>query len=267
MSLQQSNSWQALSAALPEGERIYAIGGIHGCDALLAQIHERIALDRRLRTIRRATLVYLGNYVGHGPASRLVVDRVLDTPSWADSVVRLLGRSEALFLDALASEPLTNDFFKAGGLETLRSYGEGQDSLLRVAAQKEVFEAARAKIPTNHLEFLRDGIDRFVLGDFFFCPAGVRPGVPLGRQSRADVQSNSREFLESKADFGAFIVHGQNRCAAPELRSNRINLDTGASTSGRLTCGVFEDNRVRFVATGALGGVTKAGRLRSRVAD
>ncbi len=264
MTPQQSNIWHTLSASLPEGERVYAVGDIHGCDALLAQIHERMALDRKLRTIRRATLVYLGDYVGSGPASRQVLDRVLATPGWADVVVRLIGDQDALFLDALTSGPSPEDFFKHGGLETLRSYGVTQSATpLRIVAQKALVETARAKVAADHIELLRDGADRFVLGDFFFCHAGVKLGVPLGRQTRADVQAGCGRFLESQADFGAFVVHGHSKTMAPEIRAHRINLHTDPVTSGRLTCGVFEDNRVKFLVASTAGGITEAGARRT----
>lgn len=273
MTLQQPNAWHSLSATLPAGERVYAIGDIQGCDALLSQMHERISLDRKLRTIRRATLVYLGDYTGPGPASRQVLDRVLDTPGWADSVVRLLGNQETVFLDALAGGPLSSKFFKTGGLETLRSYGVVQDApLLRIVARKELLKAVRTKIPSDHMEFFGEGADRFVLGDYFFCHGGVTPGLPLSRQTRADVQTTSDEFLASKADFGAFVVHGRRPTAAPVVRANGINLNTGAYAAGRLTCGVFEDNRVKFITTtGAMAGIaqahaqTHANAVRSRV--
>jgi serine/threonine protein phosphatase 1 len=32
------------------------------------------------------------------------------------------------------------------------------------------------------------------------------------------------------------VVHGHTPVAEPELRANRINIDTGAFITGRLTC-------------------------------
>jgi serine/threonine protein phosphatase 1 len=249
--MQPQQSWHLLSRALPAGERVYAIGDIHGCDDLLTDLLDRIALDRRLRSIGRATLVYLGDYVDRGPKSKQVVTRVLQNPGWADQVVRILGNHEALFLDALQKGVNTSLFLKSGGMETLASYGLASGlPPLRLAGQIALLDGALEKIPGDHLALLESGVDRFVIGEHYFCHAGVRPGVPLARQTTADLQGIRREFLESKVDFGVLVVHGHTKVEAPDVRTNRVNVDTGAHTSGRLTCGVFEDNRVRFITTG-----------------
>ena len=44
------------------------------------------------------------------------------------------------------------------------------------------------------------------------------------------------EFLTSDADHGKLIVHGHTPVPEPDVRPNRINLDTGAFATGRLTC-------------------------------
>jgi serine/threonine protein phosphatase 1 len=44
-------------------------------------------------------------------------------------------------------------------------------------------------------------------------------------------------------------VHGHSITAEPEIRSNRIGIDTGAYASGRLTCLVLEGRKRRFFVT------------------
>ena len=82
---------------------------------------------------------------------------------------------------------------------------------------------------------------------YFFCHAGVRPGVALGRQNDEDLIWIRDEFLSSKMDFGRIVVHGHTPVDAPDVRPNRINIDTGAFASGRLTCVVLDGKGHRFL--------------------
>jgi serine/threonine protein phosphatase 1 len=84
-------------------------------------------------------------------------------------------------------------------------------------------------------------------GRYFLCHAGVRPGVPLAHQREEDLLWIRDEFLDSDADFGKVIVHGHTPMAEPQLRPNRIGIDTGAFISGCLTCAVLEENAVRLL--------------------
>ena len=56
----------------------YAIGDIHGRDDLLERMHLRIVAHRvQHHADADAVLVYVGDYVDRGPASREVIDRVM----------------------------------------------------------------------------------------------------------------------------------------------------------------------------------------------
>jgi serine/threonine protein phosphatase 1 len=104
-----------------------------------------------------------------------------------------------------------------------------------------------AQLPTGHLAFLRQTGESLVLGDFFFCHAGVRPGVPLEAQTAADLLWIRDEFLDATENFGRVVVHGHTPVPEPDFRANRINLDTGAYATGRLTCLVLEGDGARFI--------------------
>jgi serine/threonine protein phosphatase 1 len=75
----------------------------------------------------------------------------------------------------------------------------------------------------------------------------VRPGVPLQQQSDEDLLWIRNEFLDSAADFGKIVVHGHTPVVEPQVRPNRINVDTGAFATGRLTCVVLEGASHRFL--------------------
>ena len=107
----------------------------------------------------------------------------------------------------------------------------------------------RATIPLSHLDFLKSLPTRLSIGKYFMCHAGVRPGIPLERQAEKDLLWIRDEFLSSRADFGKIVVHGHTPAEAPEVLPNRINVDTGAFMTGRLTCAVLEGGGVRFLST------------------
>jgi serine/threonine protein phosphatase 1 len=80
-------------------------------------------------------------------------------------------------------------------------------------------------------------------GRRFFVHAGVDPEKPLETQDEAVLLWIRETFLENDRDYGRLIVHGHTplSTAKPELRRNRLNLDTAAVFGGPLTAAVFDD--------------------------
>jgi serine/threonine protein phosphatase 1 len=91
----------------------------------------------------------------------------------------------------------------------------------------------------------------FTSGDYFFCHAGICPGVPLEAQQAEDLFWIRDEFLAAKGTHEKIIVHGHTPVEEPEIHHNRINLDTGAYISGRLTCLVLENTMKDFLVADA----------------
>ena len=103
------------------------------------------------------------------------------------------------------------------------------------AEQTLLIRALREVMPSDHLGFLRSLKPSFLCGDFFFVHAGVRPGIPLKEQQEQDLLWIRNEFLDSNENFGKFIVHGHTPVQEPDIRPNRVNIDTGAYATGNLT--------------------------------
>lgn len=241
-----------MTGQTPPDTVIYAIGDIHGRDDLLAAIHDQIASDVAGRSASQRQVVYLGDYVSRGAASRRVVDRVLAWLPDDFTRVTLKGNHEDLLLRFLAGDlEAGSHWFDYGGLDTLAGYGvaiahrEARDSK-NVAALRDQFEA---RLPPAHLAFFQSLRISHRAGDYCFVHAGVRPGVPLARQEDHDQMWIRRAFLDSDADHGAIIVHGHCISSRPEIRPNRIGIDTGASQSGVLTCLVLDGATAGFLHT------------------
>jgi serine/threonine protein phosphatase 1 len=104
-------------------------------------------------------------------------------------------------------------------------------------------------MPRRHLLFLRDLAVWHEAGGYLFVHAGIRPGIPLERQSRHDLMWIREPFLSSKQSFGAVVVHGHTPRPDPVVRPNRLGIDTGAVMGGVLTCVVLEEDRLGFITT------------------
>jgi serine/threonine protein phosphatase 1 len=71
----------------------------------------------------------------------------------------------------------------------------------------------------------------------------------LETQDPGDMMWIRNEFLDSGVDHGKVVVHGHSIRRDPEIRSNRIGIDTGAFDTGRLTALVLEGDQMRFIQT------------------
>lgn len=236
-------------ACVPPGCRVYAIGDIHGRADLLADLHRRIAEDAKDAKAAKRIAVYLGDYVDRGQGSFEVIDTLLNAPLRGFESVHLKGNHEAMMLDFLAGSPNPNWLFN-GGDATLRSYGvETAWQIADAYGLERIRDLLEESVPSTHLAFLRSLQLHTIVGDYLFVHAGIRPGLPLDQQRPADFMWIRDRFLASQDDFGMRVVHGHSITAKPEVRANRIGIDTGAFFSNRLTCAVLEDHDVRFLST------------------
>lgn len=230
----------------PNGDtRVYAIGDIHGRLDLLERVIAAIGRDTD-RHGGAALTVTLGDYIDRGPASRGVIERLAANP-FPTPFIALKGNHETL-LEAFLADPGGGEHWRRlGGLETLHSYGVPVADLMLGRNYAEASRRLREALPPHHLDFLLSLKTSYSHGGYFLCHAGVKPGVPLERQNDDDLMWIRDEFLSSTLDFGKIVVHGHTPVEAPDVRPNRINIDTGAFASGRLTCVVLAESGPRFL--------------------
>jgi serine/threonine protein phosphatase 1 len=241
---------------IPEGERVYAVGDVHGRADLLDELRELVAADCNERPPGSATAVFLGDYVDRGPDSRAVLD-ILTSETFPTPTVFLTGNHEAMMLDFLRDGGRGSGWLPNGGIDTLQSYRIELGDLRTARGLEAASQRLREVLPESHRAFLQGLRLTHEVGGYFFCHAGVRPGVPLDRQDVQDLLWIRQEFLSSTEPFGKIVVHGHTPVREPEVRPNRINVDTGAFVSGRLTCLVLEGTTHRFLVAGAGGAVRR----------
>jgi len=243
-------SKRASAPTLPEGMRVYAIGDVHGRLDLLRELADKISGDLHSASASQINAIFLGDYVDRGPQSAAVIEE-LAQGVFPVPVVALRGNHEDILLRFLEDESVLDSWRKFGGLETLHSYGVSVADPIRGGGYKAARDAFRQAIPESHVQFLKNTSPSVSFGDYFFCHAGVKPGVPLELQSTQDLLWIRDEFLEYPGAFGKVVVHGHTPTPVPEQRFNRINIDTGAYATSKLTALVLEGDQRYFLSTGS----------------
>ena len=231
---------------VPSGRRIYAVGDVHGRADLLYDLFMRIDDDLKARPIADSVHVFLGDYVDRGPNSRQVID-LLIARRRQHNVLFLKGNHEECALQFLSDPTMLSAWRDMGGLSTLVSYGVAPTRRNDPQSQHEASTAFRQVLPDSHRRFIQGLALSFSCGDFFFVHAGARPGIPLQKQSQQDLLWIRDDFLMHEEDFGMVVVHGHTPLYEPDIRWNRVNIDTGAYATGRLTCLVLEEDDMAFL--------------------
>ena len=203
----------------------YGIGDVHGMCSMLLRLMNRCLDDGGGK---RAKYILLGDYVDRGPHSRETVELLIELQrSFPAKIICLRGNHEAMTLAAVGGGAAEKLWLQNGGTATLRSYG---------------VERAH-DLPAQHLEWFRtlplchdDGLRLFV-------HAGINPDRPFDQQDEQDLLWSRARFLDDERDHGRVIVHGHTPMwhGFPDLRKNRVGIDTAAGYGGPLTAALFND--------------------------
>jgi serine/threonine protein phosphatase 1 len=236
---------QTAKPRLPDGMRIYAVGDVHGRADLLVELLARIDTDLKANPIAQSIQVFLGDYIDRGPNSREVLDRLIARRRH-HRMLYLKGNHETCIAQVLNDPSALLDWGQIGGIYTLLSYGVTPSMTDDPRALQDVAEAFDQALPDSHRRFVQGLALSFTCGDFFFAHAGVRAGIPLSQQRQQDLLWIREEFLLCEADFGKVVIHGHTPTVRPDIRPNRINIDTGAYATGQLTCLVLQGDQMNF---------------------
>jgi serine/threonine protein phosphatase 1 len=219
----------------PDGFTIYVVGDVHGCLDPLVRVQRLIDEDRAKLHPERTAEIYLGDYIDRGPDSAGVVSRLIARARDANAVF-LRGNHDQMLLDFLDGADCLEQWRELGGTATLLSYGVAASLLTRSAPTEVVRDAFNENMPPEHRVFYDQTGSYMQVGPYLMVHAGIRPGVGLEDQKTADLLGIRQDFLQYDHDFDFIVVHGHTPVEAPDLRRNRINIDTGAFATNRLTC-------------------------------
>lgn len=240
---------------IPSGQRVYAIGDIHGYPDALMRMEQAIEADLQAGAPGAVHIVYLGDYIDRGPDCRRVIDLLIEAAARGDGVERhfIEGNHERYLIDFLevGDIPSVYQWLHWGGRQTLESYGAVLKEAVPLPSE---IEAAREKLlksmSQDHRAFLNGLLLTREMGDYLFVHAGIDPLKPLDQQTARDLQNIRKPFLNWEKPLAKKIVHGHTVEREPQNLTHRIGIDTGLYQGGKLTCAVLEGAAVRFLQVG-----------------
>lgn len=230
---------------LPEGERVYAIGDIHGRRDLFEALITAIDKDDIKSGDAKTTIVLLGDLIDRGPDSAGVVKAARELQQ-RHTVRYLIGNHEEMLLDAFKSVDIMRHFLKHGGRETILSYGVSVKTFNQ-ATTEELQTMMKELVPKSDRNFIKGFEEMIAIGDYLFVHAGIDPDRSLPDQRKRDTRWIREPFLNSTKKHSHMIVHGHTIVEDIDERANRIGLDTGAYKFGKLTAIVLEGTDRRYI--------------------
>ncbi len=246
---------------IPEGRRVYAVGDVHGRSDLFISLIEAIEADVHAAEAEglKCEVVLLGDLVDRGPDSANVIELARKWKKMREVHI-LCGNHEEMFLNSFEDKDILRHFLRHGGRETLISYGM-ERKVFTKASLSEIQEMLEDVVPKKHRKFIGEFEDMVQLGDYLFVHAGIEPGVPLEEQKQRSLRWIREPFLSHEKSHGLVVVHGHTITDEVVDAGNRIGIDTGAYSSGRLTALVLEGKKRRYLvaAEGKKGKVTVEG--------
>lgn len=237
---------------VPEGQRVFAVGDIHGRLDLFEALVGAIEADDRKSPPARTTVILLGDLIDRGPGSLGVLSLARqwqrERRAAGQAMHILMGNHEEMLLGALEKIEVMRHFVQHGGRETILSFGLDEKTYA-AASWEELLEMTNRVIAPEWIDFIRTFEASVCIGDYAFVHAGIRPGVALEAQSLSDLRWIREPFLSSELAHGHVIVHGHTITDEPVFRRNRIGIDTGAYMSGRLTALRLEGEEKSLIST------------------
>lgn len=235
---------RGLFSERPLAGPLWAVGDVHGCLSLYLQIEAEVVEEARATGVAQ-TLVILGDFIDRGPEVKGVIDHLMAPVPDGVTRVCMLGNHEDMALRFLARPEAARDWLRFGAWPTLGSYGIAPDPVTGdgagargpdVARLSRELKAAMGAGVIGWLKGLPLGV---IAGPYVLAHAGVAPEVPLARQSRADLiwtRHGEIADLLPPADLGdRLVIHGHVPVEAAVRQGWRLNIDTGAFATGRLT--------------------------------
>jgi serine/threonine protein phosphatase 1 len=227
----------------------YVIGDVHGRYDLLSALERKIFADAAGLPGRKL-IIMLGDYIDRGPASAQVVGRLMASPPNGFDRICLTGNHEMEMLAYVDGEISLDDWVALGGDATLASYGADIHTLRQqYPSQKKLDTFLRTWLPDDHINFLRRLPIMLDTPQVLFVHAGIDPDRSIADQQDHDLVFIRSHFYDSAQPLPKLIVHGHTPIVQAEASGLRLNLDTGAFRTGRLTAARLWQGRISITST------------------
>ena len=199
--------------------RTFAIGDIHGCHNAL------LTLLGAVQPGPDDLLIFLGDYIDRGPASREVVDTLLGLDQKCKAVF-LRGNHEVMILDARYNYEKSVFWLSYGGKEAVQSYGANPKALWQ------------SHIPSAHWKFFQETRRYFETDETIFVHAAVNTDLEMKDQPDEFLFWEDFTQIRKGHVSGKRIICGHTPQRSKEIanRGYAVCIDTGAVYGGWLTC-------------------------------
>ena len=198
-------------------ERLAFIGDIHG---------DSVRLSALLGNIDSRRLVFLGDYVDHGPNSPEVVEILMDVANRETNAVFLFGNHEVALLAFLSRKLSFLEYAWMGGLSTIRSYIGN--------ASEDVRTEFAAAVPGSHREFLSNCKAFFETDQLVASHAGINPACPERREFGEIVLGRYPSLFHGNLRLSKLVICGHylQTTLRPFAENGVTCLNTGCGTIG-----------------------------------
>jgi len=202
--------------------RVLAIGDIHGCLCALTTLLEAVepsATD---------TVIFAGDAVDRGPASRQVIDCILALRERC-KLIFIKGNHEEIMLDAVTGRAVMEPWLTFGGRATVESYGGSIEN-----------------VPPEHLRFLQSAAPYFETETEIFVHANLERGVPLANQSSDYLRWKHIDGSEPRYSATKRVIcgHTSQRSGVPLVFDGWACIDTYAYGGQWLSCLDVQSNQI-----------------------
>ena len=239
----------SISAAKAVEGYAYVIGDIHGCYDELCELLSLIERDAQSLEDGPKYIVFLGDLMDRGPKSNEVIEHLRTfNPDYAKPIF-LMGNHEEVFLNVLSgSVSALTSWFGFGGRACVRSYGVTNLGEILINPENVLFRIQDA-VPQSHIDFIESFDETFQFGPYLCVHAGIKPRVPIEKQSTRDLRWIRKEFMAYEKPHPFIIVHGHTIVEKADIRHNRIAIDTGTYEGGPLTAIRLSKNEPQIIET------------------
>ena len=225
-------------------EPLAVIGDVHGCDALLGRMLDRIGDEAPGHRV-----VVAGDMVDRGEDSAGVLRRLVARPD----VTCLMGNHELMLLDFLDRPEASGTWLRHGGLQTLASFGIALMAQAPAGRIAQARDALAEAMGPGLIAWLRGLPSLVESGNVAVVHAGADPRKPLAAQSPEALAWGAPGFGRIARSDGLWVVHGHTVVDEAHAEAGRIAIDTGAYATGRLSAVLIDAGGLRFIAETSAG--------------
>lgn len=231
----------------------YVVGDLHGRADLLERALDRVDDHVGKIRARNPQVVFVGDYIDHGPDSAAVLTRVWElSKELPGNVTCLMGNHERMLLDFMADPPTRGPrWLRSGAQATLDSFGL-HSTQLTPGCGAEVFRREAAALRDHMAPELLDWMAALPLswhsGNLWVVHAGADPHHAMDDQSPRVLLWGHPEFTARPRFDDTWVVHGHTPAPTHVFAVGRICVDTGAWDTGLLcTAAISPGGTVEFL--------------------